>query len=155
MMAEVYGGLAGLKVAFDLVKGLKDINDATIRNATLMELQGRILEAQQEQSTLLQHLTELKDELKGLRDWEAEKQRYQLKELPPGILVYALKEQFMAEEPSHSLCPTCYQKGKKSLLHSNEPGNGIHRLTCYECKTQLRVGHFRPLAPLRSSYWDE
>ena len=39
MVAEVYAGLTSLKVAFDLAKGLKDMDDATRRNAAVIELQ--------------------------------------------------------------------------------------------------------------------
>jgi len=143
MVGEVYAGLGAVKAAFDMAKGLKDINDAAIRNAAIIELQQKILGAQEEQATLIQRLGELEKEIADLKSWEAEKQRYELKELPPGVFVYDLKPGTSANEPPHSICQTCYQRGKKSILHSDEPGNGIHHLSCYECGTQLRVGHFR------------
>ena len=86
MVAEVYAGLAAFKSAFDLAKGLKDINDAAIRNAAIIELQGKILAAQHDQSKLVQHLRELEQEIASLKDWEAEKKRYALRELPTGVL---------------------------------------------------------------------
>jgi hypothetical protein len=67
MVAEVYAGLAAFKSAFDLAKGLKDINDAAIRNAAIIELQGKILAAQHDQSELVQHLRELEQEIASLR----------------------------------------------------------------------------------------
>jgi hypothetical protein len=48
MVSEVYTGLSALKNVFELVKGLKDIHDATIRNEAIINLQEKILSAQQE-----------------------------------------------------------------------------------------------------------
>jgi len=73
MVAEVYAGLGAVKAAFDMAKGLKDINDAAIRNAAIIELQQKILGAQEEQATLIQRLRELEQELSNLRAWEEEK----------------------------------------------------------------------------------
>jgi hypothetical protein len=39
MAAELIAGLGAIKTAFDLAKGLKDIDDATRRNAAVIELQ--------------------------------------------------------------------------------------------------------------------
>jgi hypothetical protein len=39
MVAEVFAGLGAFKTAFDIAKGLKDIDDATRRNAAVIELQ--------------------------------------------------------------------------------------------------------------------
>jgi hypothetical protein len=95
--------------------------------------------------------TETAEEIQGLKarvvdleTWEAEKRRYQLEQLPPGVFVYSLKQEMANGEPPHSICQTCYQRGKKSILHSDEPGNGVYNMTCHECGTSLHVGHFRP-----------
>ena len=50
MVAEVFAGLSAIKTAFDLAKGLKDIDDATRRNAVIIELQEKILSARDAQS---------------------------------------------------------------------------------------------------------
>ena len=47
MVGEVFAGLSALKTAFDIAKGLKDIDDATRRNAAVIELQEKILLAQE------------------------------------------------------------------------------------------------------------
>ena len=52
MVGEVFAGFSAIKSAFDIAKGLKDINDATRRNAAVIELQEKILAAQQEHSEL-------------------------------------------------------------------------------------------------------
>jgi hypothetical protein len=78
-----------------------------------------------------------------LEGWEREKKRYQLEQLPPGVFVYALKPDMAAGEPLHQICQTCYQRGKKSILHSSERASGLHNLECHECGTRLTVGAYR------------
>ncbi len=78
MVAEVFAGLGALKTAFDIAKGLKDIDDATRRNAAVIELQEKILAAQQSQSSLIETARELEKEVVQLKAWEADKQRYEL-----------------------------------------------------------------------------
>lgn len=152
MVAEVYAGLSAIKTAFDMAKGLKDIHDATLRNAAVIELQEKILAAQEAQSTLVDRARDLEQEVARLKDWEAEKERYQLRELPPGVFVYELKDSMANREPRHSTCQACYQRGKKSILHSDQPGNGIHHLTCHECGNKLRVGILNPPRQTRTRY---
>jgi hypothetical protein len=148
MVAEVYAGLGAVKAAFDLARGLKDINDATVRNAAIIELQRKILAVQQEQSGLLDRTRELEHQIESLEAWESEKQRYDLRELPPGVFVYELKPSDATGEPPHKICQTCFQRRKKSILQADAPVNGIYRLNCFECGTQLRAGHFQ--APMRN-----
>src|ERR1044071_2008400 len=143
MVGEIYAGIGAVKAAFEIAKGLKDINDATIRNAAIIELQEKILRAQEEQSALVDRTRELEQQLASFKIWETEKQRYQIRELPPGVFVYELKHDVAAGEPPHYICQTCYQRAKKSILHADEPRNGLHHLICHECGTDLRVGHFR------------
>jgi hypothetical protein len=92
MVGEAFAGLSALKTAFDLAKGLKDINDAALRNAAVIELQEKILSAQQTQSALAEQVGELEKEVARLKDWEAEKKRYQLTELGPGIVAFSIKD---------------------------------------------------------------
>jgi hypothetical protein len=51
-----FAGLSAIKTAFDLAKGLKDIDDATRRNAAVIELQEKSLSAQSAQSALVENL---------------------------------------------------------------------------------------------------
>jgi len=50
VVGEVFAGLGALKTAFDIAKGLKDIDDAARRNAAVIELQEKILAAREAQS---------------------------------------------------------------------------------------------------------
>jgi Mg2+ and Co2+ transporter CorA len=59
MVAEVFAGLSAFKTMFDMAKGLKDINDAAIRNGAVIELQEKILAARESQSAALERIGEL------------------------------------------------------------------------------------------------
>lgn len=87
MASEFIAGLGLFKTMFDMAKGLKDINDAAIRNGAIVELLEKITSAQMQQSALLERIGELEKEIARFEAWEAEKQRYELKSLPPGVFV--------------------------------------------------------------------
>ncbi len=131
--AEIMSGLGGLKAAFDLARGLKDIDDAARRNAAVIELQEKILTAQQAQSALLERVSELEKQVVGFEQWEGEKEKYELKEIYPHSFAYMIKETARGTEPSHLICAACYQARKKSILQQS---SGIC-LTCPECKTEI------------------
>jgi hypothetical protein len=62
-----------LKTAFDMAKGLKDIDNAVSRNAAVIELQENILAAQQAQAALIKRIDDLEKEVAGFEAWEREK----------------------------------------------------------------------------------
>jgi hypothetical protein len=120
--AEIMSGLGGLKAAFDLAKGLKDIDDATRRNAAVIELQEKILTAQQAQSALLERVSELEKQVASFEQWSAEKEKYELKEIHPHSFAYVIKENARGNEPSHLICAACYQVRKKIHLAKIQRG---------------------------------
>jgi hypothetical protein len=142
MASELIAGLGLFKTAFDMAKGLKDISDATIRNAAVIELQEMILSAQQSQSTLIERVRELEKEMARMKNWETEKQRYDLKHISPStqVLAYALKADMAGSEPPHWICATCYEGGKKNILQpeTRHPGR-TYVMVCHSCKTVLCV----------------
>jgi hypothetical protein len=83
MVSEVFAGLSSIKAAFDIAKGLKNIDDATRRNAAIIELQEKILSAQAAQAELIEAIGELKSRVAELEAWDAEKQRYELNQKVP------------------------------------------------------------------------
>jgi Zn finger protein HypA/HybF involved in hydrogenase expression len=116
MAVDLLAGLGVFKSLYDSAKALKDINDATIRNGAIIELQEKILAAREAQAALLERVGELEKEMANFKTWEAEKQKYEMKVLSPGAIVYAFKAQIQGAEPSHYICAHCYEDGKKSLL---------------------------------------
>ena len=116
--AEVYAGLSALKTAFDIAKGLKDIDNATNRNAAVIELQEKILSAQSEQAALIEAVGALKGRVAELEAWDADKKRYKLTEVGRGMTTYTLKEGMENGELAHHLCANCYQEGHKSIMQT-------------------------------------
>jgi hypothetical protein len=132
MLGEAAAGIAALKSAFDLAKGLKDIDDATRRNAIVIDLQEQILAAQQAQGELLERLRGAEAKLALSEQWQHEKQRYELKEIYARNFAYGLKKG--DGEPEHFVCATCFPSGKKSILQSH----GSFYLLCPSCKTMVQ-----------------
>ena len=71
MAGEIFAGLTAIKTAFDIAKGLKDIDDAARRNAAVIELQGKILDAQSGQAALIETVGALKARVAELEAWDA------------------------------------------------------------------------------------
>ena len=145
MVGEVFAGLGALKTAFDIAKGLKDIDDATRRNAAVIELQEKILAAREAQSTLLDRVGRLEEKVTSFETWDAEKARYELRQLIRGAaptFAYALKADAEPAEDFHCICATCYQKRLKNILQFSRSvfvGSDEKVLACPVCKTEVHV----------------
>jgi Zn finger protein HypA/HybF involved in hydrogenase expression len=124
MAVDLIAGLGIFKSLYDSAKALKDINDATIRNGAIIELQEKILAAREAQTALLERISDLEKEVANFKTWDAEKQKYEMKVISPGSFVYALKEQIKGTEPPHYICANCYEDGNKSFLQ-RKPANPI------------------------------
>ena len=144
MVGEALAGLGALKTAFDIAKGLKDINDATIGNGAVIELQEKILSAQQTQSALIEQVGNLEKEVARLKDWEADKQRYQLTELAPGVVAFSIKEAMRNGEPFHRICANCCASGKKSYLQQHIRGEYFDQYKCHSCGEEIGIDKGNP-----------
>jgi ribosomal protein L37AE/L43A len=153
MFAEAMVGIGSFKTMLDMAKGLKDINDAAVRNTAVIELTEKIISAQAVQTALVARVGELEKDLVRFETWETEKERYQLRELPPGIFVRALKSGMENGEPPHHVCADCYNKGVKSLLHVTGQGNGRTHWKCHSCGFNEHSGTFTPPRVNRGSDW--
>jgi hypothetical protein len=73
-----------------------------------------------------------------LETWNAEKQRYELKDVGWGSLAYALKEDARGTEQVHQICAACYQHDKKSILQPRI--KDLEKLLFWpECKTEINI----------------
>jgi len=153
-LASIGAALSSLKLAGEIAKTMIGLRDAQAFNAKLIEFQTAIMDAQssaltaqQESAVLVERIRALEAEVASFKNWEAEKQRYQLEMFPPGILIPVLKPIMANGEPPHRICPTCYAREKKSFLQKTGTSNGQESLICHECKTQLHVGNYVPEPP--------
>ena len=131
-----------LQSASQLAKALIGLRDSAMIDAKVIELrdhlieaQGSTMQAQTEQSALIQEVRDLKKQITDMENWGKEKQRYQLIEPWAGCFVYALKESSKETEPAHYICEHCYQGGRKSILHNHTHYKPTHVsvLKCSHC----------------------
>lgn len=141
MISEAMAGASALKTAMDMAKALKDISDATIRNAAVIELQGKILSAQEAQFELVKKVEDLEKELATLKAQSSRLSRYELKDLGGSTFAYSLKADKAAGEPHHLACPTCFQKGEISILQHSHMESGQDWYDCLSCNSHRPYGH--------------
>jgi hypothetical protein len=154
MVGEAIAGLSAIKTAFDIAKGLKDIDDAARRNAAVIELQEKILAAQAAQSALIQTVNDREKELTTLKDWEADKRRYQLAELRAGFVALSLKQSMQNGDPFHYICADCAANGKKFYLQKHIAGSYYDEYRCGGCKSTIGIDKGTPPSHL-NDYEDE
>jgi hypothetical protein len=95
-----------LNTAINIAKAMVDIRDAAAFQGKVFELQRAIIDAQQsvfaanaERTSLIEEIRQLKARVAELETWEAEKQRYELKDVGFGSLAYIVKESMRGAEP--------------------------------------------------------
>lgn len=122
-IAAISGAMTALNSAMDIAKSIKSAADAAKINSlvidlqsTIMQAQGEAMKAQQAQSTQVDQIRKLEEEVARLKAWDAEKEDYELKEVWRGAFAYMLKPDMRGSKPPHWLCQHCYENGKKSLM---------------------------------------
>jgi hypothetical protein len=145
-MTMISGAVSALKAAGDAAKIMIASHDISVMREKAIELQTQILAAQQsalaaqsDQFTLLDRVRELEKQITELEAWDAEKQRYELKEIWSGATAYSLKEDTGGTEPPHWICAACYQSGKRQILQPTKILDRLRNWTCPACKSSIPV----------------
>lgn len=140
MIVEAAAGLSSLKAAIDIVRGMKDIGDATTVNLAIFPLLNELIATQQGYFTLLRVSDDQEKKIAAFENWEAEKQRYELVSLGETgrALAYRTKPAMQGSEPVHCICASCYAKGVKSILQTEswQPMR-CQVEVCYTCAAVL------------------
>jgi hypothetical protein len=162
MVGEIAAALTSLKAAGDIAKAMMDLRDASAFQGKAIELQRQILSAQESalaanaaQTTLVDRIRDLEQEIVHLKDWEGEKQRYHLQAIDRGAFAYLLKPGMEEGEPPHWLCANCFNRRQKSFLQFQGQDRKLHggradtsTYGCVTCKASLKVSYLRnPLTP--------
>ena len=146
MAVEVIAALQAFKTIFDTLKAMSDTRDETLRSNTaieltrqIIELQGQVVAALQENATLAERVRTLEAEVVRLKEQGSDLARYELKEVGGGAVAYMLKPTERGSEPPHWLCPSCYAQGKKTVLAlaGKIAGKTFHR--CPICKVNTET----------------
>lgn len=145
MFAELVAATESLKVAGQIAVGLIDLKTTTEVQSKAIELNQKILAAQHElfaantaQAALIERVRDLESEITRMKDWETEKNRYQLATPYIGCLVYALKKAMSNGEPPHYICTRCYENGKRSILQT-APGAMNAYFCCPDKDCQMKA----------------
>jgi DNA repair exonuclease SbcCD ATPase subunit len=149
-----------LNTAINIVKAMQGVRDATLIDGKVFELQRAILDTQQnvfaaneERATLIEHVRALEKEISDLRQWDTEKNKYELKLMDAiGVYAYSRKPIPGDAEPHHLICAKCYQDDKKSILQATHHLSMRKRVhVCPLCKTEIAFGHTPPERPARAT----
>ncbi len=144
MYTEIATALSSIKIASDLATlVLKAKVDSAVTQkaielqASLITLQSTVMTIQAQNQDLLSENNQLKQQLIAAKDWEAEANKYSLKEVLPGSFVYAINQDQLGTQPYHWLCTHCYENKQKSILQrmGKELRGWIYN--CPTCKTQI------------------
>jgi hypothetical protein len=94
------------------------------------------LAAHSAQFTLLEQVRVLKEQMTKMKEWSAEKQKFELKAIDSKCFAYMLKPEARGTEPPHWLCTACYEQGRKSILqyHGRTPEGRYALFRCTACK---------------------
>jgi len=150
MAAEIFAGIGAFKQMLDMARALKDVSDQNVRMSTAIDLQQKILEAQDQQAGLARRVAELEATVAAYEKWDTEAQRYQLKDYGGSTYAYELKPDAANGEPIHRLCPNCFGQRRKSILQFDfRTVASQDKYSCPACKTHFEFG-FRQ-SPQRSS----
>lgn len=149
---DIAAGYTALKTAYDITKGLKDIDDRVALNAAVIELQEKILSAQEATSEARDRLKELEAALADRDDWDNTASRYVLTDYGGGTFAYELRIEKADGEPIHRACPNCFQKRSRSILqHQFRSVTAQDHYTCPSCDKVFSFGVARPIQASRSS----
>jgi hypothetical protein len=123
--SEIAAAINSVRATFDLAKAAIGLRDAEAFRTKSVELNGFILQAlekaiaaREAEAEQLQRIRTLEAELTRLKEWDAEKQKYELKKLWTGAMAFMLKTEVRGTEPPHWLCPQCYSDAQKAFLNA-------------------------------------
>ena len=142
---EVASLLASAKAAYDIAKGINALKNEVDRNQAvskilevLIAVQTDALSMQEKHSLLTTKIQELEKECDRLKDWQAEKERYKLKEIAPGLFARIEKGLVGNLQSAHKFCATCFEQNSKALLQQEKIKVGRRlSLTCHRCKSKV------------------
>ncbi|HYD35906.1 MAG TPA: hypothetical protein VD999_07650 [Vitreimonas sp.] len=131
--------VSALSTLLKSANGLSNYNEIVAAvsevNAKLLAANSMALSLQSEKSSLSAEINKLKEEVVHLKNWDAEREKYTLQAVGPGIFAYVQKGFVGNFEEAHKLCANCFDQYIKSTLQSERVDHGRqHKLVCHRCK---------------------
>jgi len=146
------------KFAYDMAKGINSLKTSVERDEAvakvleiLLSVQHDALLMQKEHSLLLTEKDNLIKKISELEKWSETEGQYVLKELAPGVPVYAYNKSNKTTQPPHLLCTNCLSKKQKGFYVQSEIDfDGTH-YKCLNCDKEIidyshkkSVSHYQP-----------
>lgn len=157
VVAEIATGYSALRNAYEIARGLKDINDRVALNAAVIDLQEKILSAQEAAANAKERLRELQETIVRFDKWDETAARYRLTDFGEGTFAYELREDAADGEPSHRLCPNCFESRKRSILQFQfKDASSRDFYKCPQCGGEYRFGTIIKRTPVirrQSNRW--
>ena len=155
-ITAIQSAITSLKVGMDLIKGIRETENANEVPGKVIELQEALWEAYNNaisattaQFELLDRVRALEEQLKAFNDWDEQGPRYTLV-CPWGnaAQVYALLKARSAGDAAHFLCPNCFHKKQRVILNQvvATPNNYVS-LACPSCKARIDTSYRGIAAP--------
>lgn len=154
MVVGISDAIGALKSAYDVAKALKNINDRVALNAAIIDLQEKILDAQdaafaarENETALVKRIDDLEQAVARTKAWDGQKEQYSLVNVGSSCFAYLKKPEMRGGETAHYLCTTCFDAGKKAILHHMEVRTMGDQLACPTCNVKMMVSHdYKPPA---------
>ncbi|SUI81068.1 Uncharacterised protein [Serratia quinivorans] len=138
--------MTAIKGTIGLAKAINDAKtDAEVKAATL-ELVDRLMTLQLDCLSLVE-VIQLRDEkitllsakIAEFEDFKTQTEGYVLEALDSGSFVYSKIELVGGSEKSVKLCPHCFSKNIKSILHGIPVGSSVvfHKTRCLNCENEF------------------
>jgi hypothetical protein len=89
-------------------------------------------------------MVQLEKELNEMKQWEADRARYQLTDIGGGVVALTIKESMRNGEAFHRICANCAAKGNKSFLQPQVQGSYYDRYKCQGCGEELSINKGSP-----------
>jgi hypothetical protein len=145
-------GSGRLEQIYSLAKEALDLHDAIKRRAALTDIQMQVLalqrdgiEANSVHAAKIAEVSALKEEVTGLKAWGADKERYEMQRVEPGVILYSLRPARADGEPIHQLCANCYDRGDKSKLQTSPRVQMRYQVHyCPFCKSEFAFNYVAP-----------
>lgn len=146
MIAELSAALAAIKETASLARVISEAKtDAEIKAAT-SEIQSKLIALQMDCFSLgdvvrlrEEQITHLKAKIAEFEDFRSQTEGYVLELLDSGSFVYSKNELVSDREIAVKLCPLCYSKNVKSILHSIPVAKSshFHKSRCLLCENKF------------------
>lgn len=108
-------------------------------NEALLDMQGKLFAMQAKMGELAESESAAKANLLAYENWAAQADRYELKSLRAGIVVYTPKSDDQGTAPAYWLCPNCFEQKGKSYLTCDHPLMNLKDYKCARCKYSFKA----------------